>query len=122
WCKPCREEMPSMQDIYAGLKEQNFEILAVSIDKGDTDVIEKFVKEYGLTFPILLDRKNRIKEDYKTTGVPETFIIDQNGIIAEKVVGPREWRAEEGLKMIMELLKNGPKTPEEYKKGLKAKG
>lgn len=116
WCKPCREEMPAMQDIYEGLKGQNFEMLAVSIDKDKPEVVEKFIKEFGLTFTILLDRKNKIKEVYKTTGVPETFIIDQNGIIAEKIIGAREWRAEENLKVIMELLKDGPKTPQGYKK------
>lgn len=115
WCKPCREEMPSMQELYTALMGKNFEILAVSIDK-DKPEVEKFVKEYGLTFPILHDRKGIIKEIYKTTGVPETFIIDQNGVIAEKVMGPRDWRDERNLKIILELLKNGPKSTEEYKK------
>ncbi|MEK7841468.1 MAG: TlpA disulfide reductase family protein, partial [Deltaproteobacteria bacterium] len=91
WCKPCEEEMPSMQVMYMALKKQypNFEILAVSIDKGDPDIVESFAKKYEVTFPILHDRNGKIKEIYKTTGVPETFIIDQNGIIAEKVWGPR---------------------------------
>ncbi|MBI5892913.1 MAG: TlpA family protein disulfide reductase [Deltaproteobacteria bacterium] len=121
WCKPCREEMPSMQEVYTTLMGQKFEILAVSIDKDGAEVIEKFVKEYGLTFPILHDRKGVIKEVYKTTGVPETFIIDQNGVIAEKIMGPRDWRDERNLKIILELLKNGPKSPEEYKKGKRQK-
>lgn len=115
WCKPCREEMPSMQELYTALMGKNFEILAVSIDKGKPEV-EKFVKEYGLTFPILHDRKSKVKEVYKTTGVPETFIIDQNGMIAEKVMGPRDWRYEGNLKTILGLLKNGPKSPDEYRK------
>ncbi|OGP31282.1 MAG: hypothetical protein A2073_06720 [Deltaproteobacteria bacterium GWC2_42_11] len=117
WCKPCRDEMPSMQVLYDVLKKQNynFEMLAVSVDRDGPPVVEKFVKEYGLTFPILHDRKGGIKEIYKTTGVPETLIIDQNGVIAEKVMGPREWRAEESTKVIMELIQKGPKDADEYK-------
>lgn len=104
WCKPCREEMPSMEVIYNNLNGQNFEILAVSLDK-DAGVAERFTRELGLTFPILHDKRGRIKELYKTTGVPETFIIDQDGIIREKVIGPRDWRDPESTRVILDLLK-----------------
>ncbi|HKZ46092.1 MAG TPA: TlpA disulfide reductase family protein [Thermodesulfobacteriota bacterium] len=116
WCKPCEEEMPSMQVMYVALKKQypNFEILAVSIDKGDPDIVESFAKKYEVTFPILHDRNGKIKEIYKTTGVPETFIIDQNGIIAEKVWGPRDWSKHGSIRTIVELLTNGPSTADKY--------
>src|SRR3989338_6100896 len=116
WCKPCEEEMPSMQVMYAALKKQylNFEILAVSIDKGATDIVESFAKKYEVTFPILHDRNGKIKEIYKTTGVPETFIIDQTGIIAEKVWGPRDWSKHGSIRTIVELLTNGPSTADKY--------
>lgn len=117
WCKPCEEEMPSMQVMYEAVKKKypNFELLAVSIDKKTPDVVEAFAKKYGVTFPVLHDRKGKIKEIYKTTGVPETFIIDQNGVIAEKVWGPRNWSRQDSIMIIMELLTNGPASPEKYK-------
>ncbi len=117
WCKPCEEEMPSMQVMYVALKKQypNFEILAVSIDKGAPDIVESFAKKYEVTFPILHDRNGKIKEIYKTTGVPETFIIDQNGIIAEKVWGPRDWSKQDSIRTIVELLTNGPRAADKYK-------
>ncbi len=114
WCKPCEEEMPSMQRVYDILKDRNFEMIALSVDTEGPEVVRKFAERYGLTFPIFLDPKGKIKNGYKTTGVPETFIIDQNGIIAEKIWGPRNWDDKKNLKMVLDLLDNGPKKPEEY--------
>ena len=115
WCKPCEEEMPSMQLLYEELGGSSFEIVAVSIDSEKVDVVEKFVKEYGITFTVLHDRKGRIKELYMTTGVPESFILDQNGVVAEKVWGPRDWSTDISTKTIRDLIKNGPGTAESYK-------
>ncbi|MBI5599822.1 MAG: TlpA family protein disulfide reductase [Deltaproteobacteria bacterium] len=117
WCKPCGEEMPSMQALYDSMRGRPFEIVAVSVDTEGSEVVADFVKKNNLTFSVLHDRKGRTKETYKTTGVPETFIIDQNGVIAEKVWGPRDWRREENLTMISELLQNGPRPPESYRTG-----
>lgn len=116
WCKTCEEEMPSMQALYGSLNGMPFEIVAVSVDSEGPEKVEAFAKKYNLTFPVLHDRNGRLKEIYKTTGVPETFIIDQNGIIAEKVVGPKNWMKSENLGTIAELLRNGPKPAQSYRK------
>lgn len=117
WCKPCEEEIPSMQVMYEALNKRypDFELLAVSIDTEDPDKVESFAKKYGVQFPILHDRKGKVKEIYKTTGVPETFIIDQNGVIAEKVLGPMNWSKQDSVRTIVELLTNGPSTADKYK-------
>lgn len=115
WCKPCEEEIPSMQYLYETLKGQPFEIVAVSIDKDPPESVAAFAKKYNVTFTVLHDRKGRIKELYKTTGVPETFIVDQNGVIAEKVWGPRDWSNSNSIATILELLRTGPQPKEAYK-------
>lgn len=115
WCKPCAEEIPSMQMLHENLEPFPFEIVAVSVDKDGPEVIEPFLKKYGVSFPVLHDRKGRVKELYKTTGVPETFIIDQNGVIAEKVWGPRDWADPASISMVKELIQYGPKDMESYK-------
>lgn len=118
WCKPCRDEMPSMESLYKDMKARGepFEILAVSIDSEGPEVIENFRSEFNLTFPILHDRKGKIKELYKTTGVPESFILDQNGFVAQKVLGAYNWASPSGRGVIDTLLKEGPKSPEVYRK------
>src|SRR5574337_1368524 len=115
WCKPCEEEMPSMEALYQALKDQPFEILAVSVDKDGPETVAAYAKKYNLSFKVLHDRKGAIKETYKTTGVPETFIIDQNGVIAEKVWGPRDWSRRYSYEMIADLLRDGPKQRDAYK-------
>ena len=116
WCKPCAEEIPSMQELHENLKAFPFEIVAVSVDKDGPEVIEPFLKKYGVTFPVLHDRKGKVKELYKTTGVPETFILDQNGVIAEKVWGPRDWADPASTKLVMDLIQYGPRDKDSYKK------
>ena len=114
WCKPCQDEMPSMEVLYNNLSGQNFEIVAVSVDKDGPDKVKAFAAKYGITFPILHDQHGSVKETYKTTGVPETFIIDQNGVIAEKVWGPRDWTLRSSVTTILDLLNNGPKPKDAY--------
>lgn len=109
WCKPCKEEMPSMEELYQILKEKDFAMLAVSIDKKSSD-IKPFKEELKLTLPILHDRWGSVDRRYKLTGVPETYIIDQNGILAEKIIGPRDWTKTENVKVILDLLQNGPRA------------
>src|SRR4030067_2247344 len=61
WCKPCEEEMPSMQALYEGLGNDNFEIIAVSVDKDGPETVAAFVKKYGLTFTLFPHPKGKIK-------------------------------------------------------------
>jgi cytochrome c biogenesis protein CcmG/thiol:disulfide interchange protein DsbE len=93
WCPPCREEMPSMQKLYERFKGQDLEILAVSIDAKGREAVAPFMQEMNLTFPALLDREEKIRSLYRITGVPESFIIDRNGILVQRVIGPRDWAA-----------------------------
>ena len=91
WCIPCREEMPSMEQLYQNLKGKPFEILAASIDtRGSTDV-EPFVRKLGLTFPVMLDSDKKVNNLYQATGVPESFIIDKNGVVRDHILGPVNW-------------------------------
>ena len=95
WCVPCLDEMPDLQRLYTRMKKDGapFEILAVSIDALGADAVQKFVDRFGLTFPILLDPRGDIKKLYRTTGVPETFIVDRQGRLQQKIIGIRKWDA-----------------------------
>jgi len=106
WCATCEVEMPSMQKLYDRFKGRGFEMLTISVDK-DPEKIQPFLDKYGLNFPVLLDpEENVAKKLYKTTGVPETFIVDQNGIIRHKAVGPRDWATDE-IMQAFEMLIEG---------------
>jgi peroxiredoxin len=104
WCPPCVEEMPSMEKLYQKLKGESFEILAVSIDVSGSESVLPFMKKHKLSFPALLDTKGDIKNLYQTTGVPESFIIDKEGIIVEKIIGPRDWASPGAIRSIRNLI------------------
>ena len=111
WCKPCREEMPSMEILNKNFEKDGLVILAVSIDRVTTTKdIPPFVKGMNLTFPVLIDSWGQTDKPYKRMGVPETFIIDQQGIIREIVIGPRDWTRLDSLQVLTKLLNVTPKA------------
>ncbi len=108
WCQPCKDEMPSMEKLHRRFKDKDFIMLAVSIDKDGKKSVEPFMKEYNLTFPALLDPEGITSKLYKTTGVPETFIIDKSGIIIHKVIGPRDWGKEDTFEVFENIINSKP--------------
>ncbi|SEN08001.1 Peroxiredoxin [Lihuaxuella thermophila] len=87
WCEPCRTEMPAMQKVYEKYKDQGFVIVAVNI--AETDVAaSQFAKQYGLTFPIWMDRDREAVRLYQIRPIPTSFFIDPEGMIRRKVEGP----------------------------------
>ncbi len=91
WCGPCRWEMPSMERLYQKLGPAGLKIVAVSVDQVSGDEVMEFANELQLTFDILHDRGGQIEIDYQATGLPETVIIDRQGVIVHKAIGPVEW-------------------------------
>ncbi len=105
WCPPCVAEMPSMEKLYQELKDEGFEILAVSVDESGAKEVIPFMKKHKLTFLALTDTKGDIKSLYQTTGVPESFIIGKDGIIVEKVIGPRDWATPAAIRFFRNLIR-----------------
>ena len=91
WCPPCVNEMPSMEKLYRKFKRENFEILAVSIDEPGLKAVAPFMEKTRLTFPALIDSKGAIKSVYRISAIPESFIIDKQGFLIKKIVGPLDW-------------------------------
>ncbi len=91
WCSPCRWEMPSMERLHQELGPAGLKIVAVSVDQVSGDEVMEFANELELTFDILHDRGGQIEIDYQVTGLPETVIIDRQGVIVHKAIGPVEW-------------------------------
>lgn len=118
WCAPCREEMPSMEVLYKNFEKDGLVILAVSIDRVTTTKdIPPFVKGMNLTFPVVIDSWGKTDKPYKRMGVPETFIIDQQGVIREIIIGPRDWTRIDNLKTLTTLLNVTPKTAQPARGG-----
>lgn len=104
WCIPCRAEMPAMEKLYQELGPKGLRIVAVSIDEGGPGDVQSFVRELGLTFDILHDQSGDIQRVFQTTGVPESFLLDRDGVIVKKVIGEHPWSSESNQRIIADLL------------------
>ena len=104
WCPPCVDEMPSMEKLYRKFKGEDFEILAVSIDESGSEAVAPFMEKTRLTFPALIDSKGAIKPLYRITGIPESFIIDKQGILTKKIVGPVNWATPKVFRFFSSLI------------------
>lgn len=102
-----------MQRLHERLSGQGLRIVAVSIDApaGALDAggrpggdVEAFAREMGLTFEIWHDPAGEIQKVYRTTGVPESFVIDRDGTIIKKVLGATEWDSEANVELLRRLL------------------
>ena len=104
WCVPCRVEMPAMQSVYDSLRSRGFRIAAVSIDEGDATEVRNFAAELGLTFDILHDPSGRVQQVFQTTGVPESFLLDRDGVIVKRVIGAHDWSSPVNRQLVERLL------------------
>lgn len=91
WCAPCEQEMPSMQRLHDELGARGFRVVAVSVDQADPNTVREWVNERNLSFTVLHDPSGRIQQVYQTTGVPESFVLDRDGVIVKKIIGATEW-------------------------------
>ena len=105
WCIPCRTEMPSIEAVHQALAPQGLKVVAVSIDdEGAEQKILDFAKEFKLTFEMLHDPSGSIQGIYRTTGVPETFVIGRDGVIRKKWIGAEDWNSDGNQRLLSSLL------------------
>jgi peroxiredoxin len=86
WCKPCTTEMPAMQATYERLREKGFVVLAINELEDDAKVREH-IKQHGHTFPVLMDRENKVANQFGVFGLPVSVFIDEKGIVQEYIKG-----------------------------------
>jgi len=107
WCPPCVAEMPSLERLHRALSPDGLSVVTVSTDEDDAE-LRKFVSQHALTLPVLMDPGGRVAGDeYRTTGYPETFLLDRQGRILKHIVGPAEWDSPEMLAELRRLLGTG---------------
>jgi peroxiredoxin len=86
WCEPCKREMPAMQRIYDKLRDKGFVVLAINELEDDAKVREH-IKQYGYTFPVLMDHDNKVANQFGVFGLPVSVFIDQEGRVQEYIKG-----------------------------------
>ena len=102
WCAPCIEEMPSLIDMAQRVKDKGVTVVGVSIDV-DGGAYHNFIKQHGVDFLTVRDPDQKSSSLYGTTGWPETFIIDRQGVLRRKFVGPVNWNDPEIVQYLTSL-------------------
>ena len=90
WCKPCRTEMPFIIDAYQAHQRERLLVLAINLtdQEGSTKDIRKFVTEFRMPFPVLLDEKGKARKRYGLRGVPTTLLVGADGVVRWVNQGP----------------------------------
>jgi len=103
WCPTCRVEMPSMEKLHQKFKDQDFAMVTVNIQESAAQV-EKFYKNFKLTFTALLDTTGEVAIGFRIRSIPTTFIVDKSGRIIGTIMGPREWDAKKAVALFEHLI------------------
>jgi len=94
WCGSCVEEMPDLDRLQARIRSRGGIVLAVSVDENCGNY-EDFLKNYPVRFSTACEPTNKVSLDYGTVQIPETYVIDREGFIARKIIGPQQWDSAE---------------------------
>ncbi len=92
WCPPCVDEMPSLGAMQQRMKSKGVEVVAISLD-ADARAYQNFLTEHKIDFFTIRDPQQQSNAVYGTFKFPETYIIDRNGVLRRKFIGPVDWTA-----------------------------
>jgi thiol-disulfide isomerase/thioredoxin len=102
WCPTCRIEMPSMEKLHQKMKDKDFIVVTINLQETASQ-IKEFFKAYKLTFTALLDSTGEVGISFGIYQIPTTFILDKEGRIIAKAVGPREWDSKNAIALFEHL-------------------
>ena len=86
WCAPCRKEMPLLVQAARRYRDRGFEVVAINIQE-DRDRVSRFVGEFELDFPVLIDSAGDVTQQYRVQGLPTSYLIDREGVVRERKIG-----------------------------------
>jgi len=108
WCPPCTLEMPSLEALWRRYRDRGLVVIGVSVDRGaPRALLEPYVRNLKLTFPILLDPDSKTSDRWRVTALPATFLVRPGGEVAGMATGAREWNSDE-MQALVEHLLPGP--------------
>ena len=93
-----------MERLHQQLKDRGFVLLAVSQDENGAEAVKPFVDQMKVTFPVLLDPEGDVGRKFGVWGYPESFLVDREGRIVDRAIGPRDWASPTQIAQIEALL------------------
>ena len=106
WCGPCREEMPSMENLSRNFGGQGLAVLAIN-QRENAALVNRFMKTHGLNFTTPLDTTGRVAGYYRVYGIPVSYLIDGNGQAVGMKSGPMDWSTPAVVGVFRKLIGDG---------------
>ncbi len=116
WCDPCRKEIPSLLALKEKLSGSPFVVVSVVMDRRIRH-IAPFVRKYSISYPVMEGRKGRVDSRYYGLGLPQTYVIDRNGLLVGRVVGGRNWASPSSVSYFRALAVSGSEERSSRKEG-----
>ena len=111
WCAECRPELRGLEQVHHALASRGLAVLGVNAGE-DLKVIQRYARNLGVTFPLILDPQQTISRLYGVAGVPTTFLLGRDGRTVALAVGAREWQSP-AARHILDVLLAEPASPQE---------
>lgn len=102
WCPPCIEEMPSLVQMQQRMKPKGVTVLAVNVDV-DENSYRRFLRDHNVNLLSVRDADQKSNGLYGTFKFPETYVIDRNGVMRRKFIGPVDWTEPEIIDFLGKL-------------------
>lgn len=104
WCGPCKEEMPAFERLRQSLNPERFAVLTITTDL-QRDGIKHFLANLHVQLPVLFDEDQEVSQAYLVRALPTTVLIDREGLLVGRAVGPREWDAPQTVQLLQGLMR-----------------
>ncbi|MCC2640865.1 MAG: putative Thiol-disulfide oxidoreductase [Nitrospira sp.] len=103
WCGPCKEEMPAFERLRQKLDPERFALLTITTDL-QRDGIKHFLANLHVQLPVLFDENQDVSQAYLVRALPTTVLIDRQGMLIGRAVGPREWDAPKTVQTLQGMM------------------
>ena len=105
WCAPCRKEMPDLAKLQAALGSDQFEVVAISVDRKGAEASSAFLKETGAdNLKLYVEPTTAIVNDVQSAGLPASILVDRQGREIGRLLGPADWASPEAQDLVRAAL------------------
>jgi thiol-disulfide isomerase/thioredoxin len=102
WCGPCKDEMPALERLREQLDPARVVLLTITTDL-QREGIKHFLANLNVRVPVLFDEDQEVSRAYMVRALPTTVIIDRQGAVVGRAVGPRDWDAPAAVELMQQL-------------------
>ncbi len=114
WCVPCRKEMPALDRLQAALGGPDFEVVALSVDRGGLEVVRKFFAEIGIhNLTMYVDSAGKAMRALNAVGLPLTLLVGRDSVEIGRLIGPAEWDSADAIAFVRSIISKSGTTKSE---------